>query len=244
MHLSAEPRNMLFEFVLATFTLLLILLYGFYKYNYKYWKQRNVHQIEPVFPFGSTRVINSGFNLGSVSEDFYKHFKALGLQYGGVFIGPTPKLVLVDLEIIKRIFTKDFAYFTGRGNYVNERDESIFAGLFNLSGGKWLEMRRKLTPSFTTGKMRVMFETMVECARNMEQALLEEEEGLEVKVLCSRFTTDAAVRCFFGVECDCFKNPDGEFRIVGRKAFSLDLAMRIKRFLTVATPELAEFLGE
>lgn len=239
-----QTDNMLVEFLLSLFALLLVLLYLYYIYSYAYWKKRNIPQIDPIFPYGSSRIINSGFNLGAVTIDFYKEFKKQGLKYGGIFVGPSPRLVLLDLDLIKEIFIKDFFHFTGRGIYFNEKEETIFAGLFNLAGWKWWDMRRKLTPTFTTGKIKSMFETMVECAKRMEESLLEKEQCLEVKTLCSCFTMDAAVCCFFGIDCDSFKNPNADFRVVGKKTLSVDVAMRIKRFLGAAAPELAGFLGK
>lgn len=238
-----QTENMLIGFLLEISSIFLVLLYLYYIYSYAYWKKRNVPQINPTFPFGSSRIINPGFNLGAVTADFYKEFKKQGLKYGGIFVGPSPRLVLLDLDLIKQIFIKDSFYFTGRGIYFNEKDETIFGGLFNMAGQNWRDERRKLSPAFTTGKIKNMFGTMVQCAKRMEESLLEKEECLEVKTLCSCFTMDATVSCLFGIECDSFKNPNGEFRGVGKKVFSLNVVMRIKRFLGVAAPELAGFIG-
>lgn len=159
-------------------------------------------------------------------------------------MGPSPRLVLLDLELIKRIFTSDMAYFTSRGIYCNERVEPIFANVFNTGGGKWREMRRKLTPAFTTGRLKEMFAVMVDCAERMQRWLGDGREGFDVGEVCSRFSMDSLIRCMFGIECDCFENPDSQVRDIGRKVFGLNVRMRIIRFLAVAAPEVAEFFGK
>lgn len=159
-------------------------------------------------------------------------------------MGPLPRLVLLDLELIKQIFTKDVAHFTSRGIFCNEKVEPIFTSIFNSGGGKWREMRRKLTPVFTTGKLKGMFEVMVGCGERMQRWLGDGKEGFYAKEVCSRFTLDSLICCTFGIECDSFKNPNSEIRVIGDKVFGINVGMRIKRFLAVAAPKLAEVLGE
>lgn len=158
-------------------------------------------------------------------------------------MGPTPRLILLDLDLIKQIFTKDMAYFTSRGVYCNERDEPIFANIFNTGGKKLREMRRKLTPAFTTGRLKEMFDVMVDGAERMQRWLGDGREGFDAGEVCSWFTMDTLIRCMFGIESDCFKNPNSEIRNIGNKVFGLNVGMRITRFLAVAAPKVAGFFG-
>lgn len=231
----------LFSFAAAIFAL----VYLYFLYNFTYWKRKGVPQIEPKFPLGSSNVSSTGLNMGAVTADFYKEFKQRGCRYGGIFAGPSPKLVLLDLELIKQVFTKDFAYFTGRGNYYNGKGQPIVAHLFNLEGKRWRTLRTKMTPTFTSGKMKMMFNTLVECSEYMNEALLQGKENvLDAKDISARFTTDVIGSVAFGIECNSFKNPDAEFRVIGMKAIKGNALVTVNRFLGLTCPEFAKSLGE
>lgn len=116
------------------FFLLFLLIYLYYQYSFLYWKRRGVPYIESSFPFGSADFFVSNLNFGAITSDFYREFKRRGCKYGGIYAGPSPKLVLVDPQIIKQILTKDFHYFVSRGNYYNEKSDPLSAHLFNLEG--------------------------------------------------------------------------------------------------------------
>lgn len=80
-----------------------------------------------------------------------------------------------------------------KGAYYNEDDDPLSAHLFALSGDKWHILRSKLTPTFTSGKMKFMYPTMIEVGKRFENHLFEivqQCNELEMRELCARFTTD------------------------------------------------------
>lgn len=81
----------------------------------------------------------------------------------------------------------------------------------------------------------------------MEEALkkrAETEKSLDVKDTCACFTTDVIGTCAFGIECNCFKHPDAEFRVVGRKVFNPKFLVKLRRIIAIIAPEFSEFVGE
>lgn len=68
-----------------------------------------------------------------------------------------------------------------------------------------------------------MFNTMLECGREMSSVLEEianEKGEVEIKEILARFTTDVIGSCAFGLECNCIRNPEAEFREMGNRAFT------------------------
>lgn len=71
---------------------------------------------------------------------------------------------------------KDFSLFTDRGFYCDEEKEPLSGHLFRLNGQRWRYMRSKLSPAFTLGKLKMMFETMVNAGTHFEDILTEVAE--------------------------------------------------------------------
>lgn len=82
------------------------------------------------------------------------------------------------------MLVKDFNCFTDRGIYTDESKEPMAGHLFRMTGQRWRNMRNKLSPSFTVGKLRMMFTTILEVAENMQKSLHEaatEKRCIQVK---------------------------------------------------------------
>lgn len=103
--------------------------------------------------------------------------------------------------------------------FYNQKDDPLSAQLFSLAGDDWRKLRTKLTPTFTSGKMKLMFSTVVEMAERFRGCLSEiikEHDEVEMKELLARFTTDVIGTCAFGLECNSLNDPNAEFRHYGR----------------------------
>uniref|UniRef100_T1GIA8 Cytochrome P450 n=1 Tax=Megaselia scalaris TaxID=36166 RepID=T1GIA8_MEGSC len=86
---------------------------------------------------------------------------------------------------------------------------------------RWRSLRNKLSTTFTSGKMKIMFPTIVEVSKRFSETFGEiaklDNSVVEIKELLARFTTDVIGTCAFGIECNSLKNPDAEFRTKGRQ---------------------------
>lgn len=157
----------------------------------------------------------------------------------------SPLYMTVDPECIKNIISKDFNHFTDRGIFYNERDDPLSAHLFSIGGDKWKHLRTKLTPTFTSGKMKMMFQTLVDCGNQMMEfieKLEQKNECMDVKEVCACYTTDVIGSCAFGIECNCFKDPNAEFRFYGNKVFKTTKMQTAKLFFGFVSPKLARKL--
>ncbi|KAI5737138.1 hypothetical protein M8J76_010374 [Diaphorina citri] len=123
----------------------------------------------------------------------------------------TPVLVLTESEIIKHVLIKDFDVFTDRGFF--ESDEPVLKILFGLTGDEWRKMRNKLSPTFTSGKIKEMFPLMETCGRNLETILTtldynKKHQSIDVKEYLGRYMTDVIGSTVFGLEINSLENPD------------------------------------
>jgi len=219
-------------------------VYVYFKVSFNYWKKRNVPYVKPTFPFG-----NFGDKLllrapmCHVFENIYKELD--GEKYGGTYALSKPGFIFRDPDIIKNVLVKDFSSFHDRGFFMDEELEPLTGHLFLLRGNRWRNLRIKLSPTFTSGKMKMMFQTLVECGHELGSILeksANNEEIIEIKDILARYSTDIISSCAFGIQCNCLKNPDAEFRQWGRKIFKPSFRTSIISFLVLTVPSLLSVL--
>lgn len=204
--------------LLETFFGLALVVFLFYKYwtrNSDYWKIRGVPQV--VEPF---RRASGEDHFRSSIRDMYNKFK--GERYFGVIRQSEPNLFLTDLDLIKQILTKDFQHFTDRKFFPDLPHDFIQKNMFNLEGEAWKRMRAKLSPTFTSGKMKLMFNLMQEVAKVLKEhvaSLAESKSIIDAKDLMARFTTDVIGTCAFGLDTNSLHSGDNEFRKIGKLIF-------------------------
>jgi cytochrome P450 family 6 len=225
-------------------TCTLAVIYIYFKWSFTYWKKRNVPYIEPIFPFGNfTDMALKRKSLVDVCSDIYNRLE--GHKYGGTYIFTIPQFLVRDPDFIKDVLVKDFSSFHDHGVFMNEEIEPLSGSLFNLAGEKWRKLRFKLTPTFTSGKMKMMFQRFLECGQVLQNCLEyvgETGDEIEMKDILARFSTDIISSCAFGIECNCLKNEDAEFRKWGRKIFEPSLKRLVIGLLSGIAPVVLETL--
>ena len=101
----------------------------------------------------------------------------------------SPHLVINDPDLICRILVKDFAHFTDRGLYFNNEVDPLSSHLFFMAGDEWKFLRSKLSPTFTSGKIKQMFplvEKIGQDLKNVLGALIKESNIVDIKDLLQR----------------------------------------------------------
>lgn len=227
--------------VLGVVVVFLGTLYVFFKRKFSYWEKRGVRHLKPSFPFGNCRDIV--LMRKSFGETYCEHYKTLsGNKFGGVYLMHQPQLVIRDPDMIKNVLVKDFDHFHDHGFVSDEKNDPLSGNLFMLQGQKWKDLRIKLSPTFTSGKMKMMFQTLVDCGtelRKHAKKYADQDDILEMRDVLARFSTDVIASCAFGIECNCLKDPDAEFREWGKKIFKPTFESIVRGLLHLLVPSVA-----
>ncbi|KAK4881330.1 hypothetical protein RN001_004649 [Aquatica leii] len=225
--------------------IVLCFVVAYFKYSCNYWKRRGIPQIPVTYPFGNiTKVFLRQQMLGDRIKEIYNLMK--GHECVGIYFVNQPVLIPLSPNLIKNILTKDFQYFHDRGIYYDEENDPLSAHLFSLSGIKWRNLRNKFSPAFTSGKLKFMLETIVACGVQMKDVLEDmanASKEVEMKDIMARFTTDVIGSCAFGLECNTMKNPETEFRQMGRRAFTQTIPDMLRVISIYLIPRLVKPLG-
>lgn len=231
---------------MAIFALIITSVYIDFKRSYKFWKLRNVPYPEPTFPTGNVMdAVKTKIHFGYVIQDIYTQMKQVG-DYCGIFFFRNPVLMVLSPEFAKTILVRDFQYFADRGVYFNERDDVLSANLFFLEGQKWKKLRAKLTPTFTTGKLKHMFNTICDVGLNFVQflqSLAITGDDIEIYDLLARFNTDVISSCAFGIDSNSLADPNVPFRTMGKRMLNFSKLKSLKLFLAMVFRDKARAIG-
>ncbi|XP_052843561.1 probable cytochrome P450 6a14 [Drosophila gunungcola] len=210
---------------LALLGVALFLAYSFYHNSYTYWARKGVPHERPLPVIGNMMGIGSKYHFRDINQRIYDQFKGKA-PFAGMFMFFKRTAMITDLDLIKQVLIKDFHHFQDRGLFNNTRDDPLTGHLLTLEGDEWKSMRQKLTPVFTSGKMKHMSGVVVEVGHRLVDAMDKsveaakvEDDDVEIKDLCARFTTDVIGSCAFGLECHSLQDPRAEFREKGHMIF-------------------------
>ncbi|KAL6419682.1 hypothetical protein ACFW04_011277 [Cataglyphis niger] len=180
---------MLLAELIGIFIITLSVVYIYYKYVLlNYWRKKGVFYVEPTVPAGNlTSYVTGKLSVGELFRDAYMKYK--DHRVFGMYTFFKPNLVIADLDLIRTVLTKEFASFHDRGMFCNEKIDPLSGHLFLLPGKKWRNLRVKLTPTFTSGKIKQMFMILKECgeefAKNLENKA-QMRDCIEIKDIFAR----------------------------------------------------------
>ncbi|XP_013192041.1 cytochrome P450 6B6-like [Amyelois transitella] len=198
-----------------------LLLYYYGTRNFKYWQKRGIIHDKPI-PFFGNNIDGYLFrkSVTQIATDMYRKYpneKVVGFYRANI-----PELVVRDPETIKRVLVTDFEHLYPRGINHKEVVEPLMRNLFFADGDLWRLLRQRMTPAFTSGKLKAMFPLIIDCAdRLQKRALTVSAAGkkLDARDLMARYTTDFIGACGFGVNADSLGDEDSAFRKLGAQIF-------------------------
>ncbi|XP_063243201.1 cytochrome P450 6j1-like isoform X2 [Bacillus rossius redtenbacheri] len=150
---------------------LLAALYVYLSRNSGYWERRGVCCARPTPFLGSI----PGVLLLRESVGCWlarRHRETAGESFFGAYFVDRPVLVVRDLELVKSVLVRDAHAFLDRTFAASEDLDPLMAkNLFGLKGNKWRHLRAKLSPTFTSGRMKKMFYLVDECGKQLASCL-------------------------------------------------------------------------
>ncbi|KAG5876878.1 hypothetical protein JTB14_007454 [Gonioctena quinquepunctata] len=151
--------------------------------------------------------------------------EALDNRYYGFYQFNKPTLLIKDTELIKQVTVKDFDHFCDHRSFVPADIDPIWGNnLFELKGEKWRHMRPAISPSFTSSKMKFIFESMSVCAENFVKSVKNDKKDiiqLAVRDALGKYSNDVIASVAFGVTVDSIKDSNNEFFRIAKEATNL-----------------------
>uniref|UniRef100_A0A1I8MI06 Uncharacterized protein n=1 Tax=Musca domestica TaxID=7370 RepID=A0A1I8MI06_MUSDO len=192
--------------------------------HFNYWRHQGVACEPPNWLLGNLRGLSTSRSFNQIIREYYEKYRNSAGPFAGFYWLHKKAVFVLDPELIKQILIKDFNKFTDRGFFSNEEDDPLSGQLINLSGNKWRNMRNKLSPAFTSGRMKAMFPLVIKLGYDLVEVVGERlknhDDVVEVRDLAAFFTSDVIGTCAFGLNMNCMKNSDAEFLKMGRKALN------------------------
>ncbi|KYB28576.1 putative cytochrome P450 6a23-like Protein [Tribolium castaneum] len=132
--------------------------------------------------------------------------------YVGIYIFNQPTLVIRSPELLKKVLVKDFDKFINRKVAANESvDPVFFHTLFSAKNDNWRNLRAKISPVFTSGKIKLMFPLMKECGTDLLNYFKKRSGGvIEARNVTKKYAVDIISSCAFGINSYCLKDDNSE----------------------------------
>lgn len=118
--------------------------------------------------------------------------------------------------------------------------------LFQLEPERWKPLRTRLSPVFTSGKLKDMFPLIVECGNHLEKYMektIVSGDIVECHELAAKFTTDVIGSCAFGISMNDFNNEGSQFREMGREYFVSCTRQAVRDICRLFLPFLYSKIG-
>lgn len=223
------------EFLYLSLWISVILCYGYFyiRRKYSYWQRNKIPFIKPSFPYGNLKLSNKEEHISDKLTAFYDQRKT-DVSIVGLYFFLTPVAFATDLNLVRNILIKDFQYFQNRATIYDKKTTPLSANLFNLEYDEWKPLRKKITPTFTSFKMKFMYPTIESVANKLIDGIntaIQTESDINITEWSARYSTDVIGNCAFGVDCNCLEDPNAIFREMGKRIFNKPKMSIIQRLM-------------
>ena len=182
---------------------IVVLLILFLRRNYGSLENSGFPVIPPTLCFGSGPFMLHKTNLSKLDQDRFEKYGKIW----GAYAASTPWVFVSDPDVIKQITLKDFDHFLGHGFKLPKK----YRSLDTAAGEEWTQLRKGMSPIFSSGKIRGMMRHVDGVVENMINYLhnrVISDPVIDMRPVYQYLTMDVISKCAFGVDLNCFENPD------------------------------------
>jgi len=177
-------------------------------------------------------------------DKIYKQFP--DKKICGFYQMRTPTLMIRDPELINNVLIKDFSSFTDHGGPEMDPSVNFFASsLFFTTGHKWKIMRQKMSPGFTSGKLKLMHSQVKDCSNEMISYIDRKSkttDQFDMHDIMNKYATDVIGTCAFGLKLGSMTDEDTEFRKYTKLLFKSMFRFIIANMLSFISPKIPKIL--
>lgn len=230
--------------VLAMLAIVWTLLYFYLRQLFTYWERRGFKAVPDVsYIFGHFQ--NSVFRREYIGTLFEKLYRSTTEPFIGVYGLFQPLLLIRDPELIHSIMTKDFSHFTDRLALSDYDHDAFSASLITFPGDKWAPLRRKISPAFTSSKLKSVFSTFVARAPILHKYLddlADKGELLDIYEVFERHSTNVTAKILFGIDVDTLNDPNSYFRESTKRALNPSGLTALRMIISFLSPNIMRIL--
>jgi len=212
-----------------------------------YWPKRGVAFVKPSEAASLWDLITGKKTLVEMDHEYYKKLKAKGVPFGGTSELGKPIVQVLDLDLVKQILVKDFDHFVDRRQIKFGDDPVVNKMLSILEGQEWKDVRSIMSPTFTTGKIKRMFQHFNNCGKKLRSYVestptVGNGHNVLVQDVVSRFTVDVIGATAFGMETNSLTDRESIFFKMARRTADISIGRVIKNLIVLYLPRLANLL--
>ena len=166
----------------------------------------------------------------------------------GIYEVFTPYLFACDPEIVRDVLVKEFDYFSERRNFKFAEEINFLNEMVSIvNGSKWKRLRSTMSPTFSSGKLKIMFPLVQKQAKNFLSFCEKEydsKKSIDMKDAFGRYTMDVIASTAFAIDSNSLKNGNSVFVQKVGKVFDTSLVANVMMTLFLVAPKIASVFGK
>lgn len=221
-------------------TIIVILLFKINQHYLSEWKRQGIPQSESAnFIFGDFKdLLMHKKSIADAIGNIYsktKHHRIFG-----TYLSYRTILFINDSKVTRDILLKDSSSFTDRGFHADGTFDPLSEQIFFQRGMKWKTLRSRLTPAFTSQKLKGMLPVLMKNGKILESFINKNiaagDSVFDLRDLIARLNTNIITSVAFGIDVDTINDSKSIMRQMGVKVFEPNLVAGLRFFTAFFTP--------